>query len=74
MIRWVLLLLLGLNLAYLAFSLYWKPDPDPYAGVAPLERLPHAVEIRLIDSIVDPPPHPAQDADDPPATPAPDGG
>lgn len=72
MIRWVLLLLLALNLAYLGFSLYWTPDPDPYAGVPPLERLPHAVGIRLIDSMVDPPPHPARDADDPAAETEPD--
>jgi hypothetical protein len=72
MIRWVLLLLLGLNLAYLAFSLYWTPDPDPYAGVAPLERLPHAGAIRLIDAMVDPPPQPARETEDPPAAPAPD--
>jgi hypothetical protein len=66
-IRWVLLLLVALNLAYLGFSRFWTPDP--YAGVAPMERLPHAVEIRLIESVVDPPPHPVQDAGGPPPLP-----
>lgn len=54
--RWVLLLLLGLNLAYLAFGLYRTQlahndrqghSPQSESGVG---------EIRLIDSLVDSPP------------------
>ena len=57
MIRWVLLLLLGLNLAYLAFGLYRMHGVgfDPYADVAPLERGPEVPEIRLIDALEDSP-------------------
>jgi len=56
-IRWVLLLLLGLNIAYLAFGLYRSHEHgfDPYAGVAPLERFPGASEIQLIDALEDSP-------------------
>jgi len=56
-IRWVLLLLLGLNIAYLAFGLYrvHQHGFDPYADVAPLERFPGASEIRLIDALEDSP-------------------
>ena len=55
MIRWVLLLLLGLNFAYLAFGLHRVHEYglDPYADVAPLERGPGVPEIRLIDSLAD---------------------
>jgi hypothetical protein len=57
MMRWVLLLLLGLNIAYLGFSLHraHEYEVDPYAGIVPLERFPEAVEIRLIDSLQDSP-------------------
>lgn len=57
MIRWVLLLLLGLNIAYLAFGLYRIHGVgfDPYADVAPLERGPEVPEIRLIDALADSP-------------------
>jgi len=57
MMRWVLLLLLGLNIAYLAFSLHRVHEygVDPYAGIVPLERFPEAAEIRLIDSLEDSP-------------------
>jgi len=55
-IRWLLLLLLGLNLGYLAFGFYRAHFLDPYAGVAPMKPAPDAVEIRLIDSLADSPP------------------
>lgn len=71
MIRWVLLLLLGLNIAYLAFGLYRIHERgfDPYAGVAPLERVPGASEIRLIDALEDSPATEARGPGNPPRDP-----
>ena len=64
MIRWVLLLLLGLNIAYLAFALYriHEVGSDPYANMAPLEASPEVPGIRLIDSLADSPPTEARDS------------
>lgn len=64
MIRWVLLLLLGLNLVYLAFGFYRAQDADPYSGVEPFKSAPHAAEIQLIDALADSPP-PAEPSFDP---------
>ncbi|MFO8004213.1 hypothetical protein [Thioalkalivibrio sp.] len=71
MIRWVLLLLLGLNLAYLAFGLHRSHEAgfDPYADVTPLEPGPEVPEIRLIDSLADSPPTEAKGSGDPPGDP-----
>lgn len=63
MIRWVLLLLLGLNLAYLGFALHRTPNVDPYADVPVLERLPNAVDLDLSGAVLlRSPPPPAADA------------
>ena len=71
MIRWVLLLLLGLNMAYLAFGLFRVHEHgfDPYSDVAPLERIPGASEIRLIDALEDSPAMEARGPGDPPRDP-----
>ena len=54
--RWVLLLLLGLNLAYLGWGLYRAHSADPDRGSPPLQRAPGVSEIQLIDSLADSPP------------------
>jgi len=54
--RWVLLLLLGLNLAYLGWGLYRAHFTDPHSDSPPLQRAPGVSEIRLIDSLADSPP------------------
>lgn len=59
MMRWILLVLVALNLVYLAFGLYRAHHFDPYTGVAPPQQQATPVrEIRLLDSLVDTPPHP----------------
>lgn len=52
----MLLLLLGLNLAYLGWGLYRANFTDPHRDSAPLQRAPGVSEIRLIDSLADSPP------------------
>ena len=55
-LRWVFLLLLVLNAAYLGAGLYRAQVMDPERGNPPLQRAPGVGEIRLIDSLVDSPP------------------
>jgi len=62
--RWVLMLLLALNLAYLGWGLYRAHAPDSGREIQPLQRAPGVSDIQLIDSLVDSPPpsgsgHPA---------------
>lgn len=62
--RWVLMLLLTLNLAYLGWGLYRAHVPDSGREIQPLQRAPGVSDIRLIDSLADSPPpsvsgHPA---------------
>ncbi|AGA33726.1 hypothetical protein TVNIR_2066 [Thioalkalivibrio nitratireducens DSM 14787] len=58
--RWVLLLLVSLNLLYFAFGLYRSDAPDPYADVPPIEVFPDAVILELLEFELDPPsPEPA---------------
>ncbi|AHF00025.1 hypothetical protein THITH_06715 [Thioalkalivibrio paradoxus ARh 1] len=65
--RWVLLLLVSLNLLYFAFSLYRSDMPDPYSNVPPIEVFPDAVILELLDSELDPA-DPAPDPVTPPET------
>ena len=58
MIARVLLLLLALNLLYLAFGLYRAYVVDPYAGVPPMAPIRDAVELELIGSSLDAEPAP----------------
>jgi len=51
-IRWVLLLLLGLNLAYLGFALHRTQNADPYANVPVLEPVPNAVDLDLTGAVL----------------------
>jgi hypothetical protein len=60
--RWLLLLLLGLNLVYLGWGVYRAQDSES-ARASPLERAPGVSEIRLIDSLADSPP--AQASEEP---------
>lgn len=71
MIRWVLLLLLGLNIVYLAFGLYRMHEVgfNPYGDVAPLERGPGVPEIRLIGTLADSPATEARGSETPPQNP-----
>jgi hypothetical protein len=50
MIRWVLLLLLALNVAYLAYGLHRAQISDVYGGVPPLELSPGSLELELLAS------------------------
>lgn len=54
--RWVLLLLLGLNLAYLASGLYRSYLPHPDRSGPSQQHEPGVGEIRLLDSLADSPP------------------
>jgi hypothetical protein len=67
--RWLLLLLLGLNLVYLGWGVYRAQDPDSKRA-GPLERAPGVGEIRLIDSLADSPP--AQASEEPGSAGGPD--
>lgn len=58
-LRWVLLLLLGLNLAYLGSGLYRAQLTDAAFENPPLQRAPGVRDIRLIDSLADTPAYPA---------------
>lgn len=58
MIRWVLFLLLALNLAYLAYGLHRAQTSDVYGGVPPLELSPGTLELELLASELDPEPFP----------------
>lgn len=59
MIRQVLLLLVALNAGYLAFGWYRAQEAaDPYRGVPPLELFRDAIELELLDSVLDPEPDP----------------
>ena len=58
MIRWVLFLLLALNLAYLAYGLHRAETWDAYGGVPPLELGPGMLELDLLDAELDSPPDP----------------
>ena len=58
MIRWVLFLLLALNLAYLAYGLHRAQTSDAYGGVPPLELGPGMLELDLLDAELDPAPDP----------------
>lgn len=59
--RWILLLLLGLNLAYLASGLYRAQLSHPDRQGAAPQSESGVGEIRLIDSLVDSPPlHPGE--------------
>ena len=58
MIRWVLFLLLALNLVYLAYGLHRAQTSDPYGGVPPLELGPGMLELDLLDAELDPPADP----------------
>ena len=58
MIRWVLFLLLVLNLAYLAHGLHRAQTWDAYGGVPPLELGPGMLELDLLDAELDSPPDP----------------
>jgi hypothetical protein len=57
-IRWVLFLLLALNLVYLAYGLHRAQTSDPYGGVPPLELGPGMRELDLLDAELDPPADP----------------
>lgn len=56
MIRWVLFLLLALNLAYLAYGLHRAQTSDVYGGVPPLELSSGSQELELLASELDPEP------------------
>jgi hypothetical protein len=58
MIARVLLLLLALNLLYLAFGLYRAYIADPYAGVPPMVPIRDAVELELIGASLEAEPSP----------------